>query len=276
MTNSKELFQELLNKINPPDREEAAAMIYYLLEAKLGLTRSDIFMNKRIEVSPHPFENELARIHAHEPIQYIAGYAWFRDRKFIVNPSVLIPRPETELLVQKVIDEKRNNPTILDLGTGSGCIAISLALEISDAKVIALDISEKAIATAKENAKTLGAKVDFVRADFLKGDIGIFDLDFLVSNPPYIREEEKQNMEATVLSYEPHLALFVSNHNPLVFYQALAIQGKKILKTGGKMIVEINSQLGKETAELFQQHGYQNVKLIHDLEGKERIVSALR
>lgn len=276
MTNSKELFQELLNKINLPDREEAAAILYYLLEAKSGLTRSDILINKVVEVASNQFEDEISRINTHEPIQYIAGYSWFRNQKFTVNPSVLIPRPETELLVQEIIDQQKSKPAILDVGTGSGCIAISLALEIPGSKITALDNSERAIAIAKENARTLGAKVDFLQADFLKNEISLSGLDFLVSNPPYIREGEMESMEANVLNFEPHLALFVSNENPLIFYEALAIQGKKLLKPRGKILAEINSWLGKETLELFQQHGYQDVKLILDLEGKNRIVVASR
>ncbi len=276
MANSKELFQEVVNKISLEDRSEAAAIAYHVLEEKLGITRNDILLGKPTATSIDKLSNEIQRINSHEPIQYITGTAWFRNRKFKVNPSVLIPRPETELLVQEVINQKVKSPTILDIGTGSGCIAVSLALEIPDSKVFAVDVSEQALAVAKENAQLLKANVEFVQADFLKGDLKMPDLDFLVSNPPYVMENEKQDMNSNVLNYEPHLALFVPDSNPLLFYKALAERGRHLLKQNGKIMAEINPLLAKETKELFEQNDYQEVKLIKDLEGKNRMVTAIR
>lgn len=274
MTNSKELFHDLLNKITLPNREEAQAILYYLLENKLGLTRTEVLAGKSVEVEPTQLNIFLSRINAHEPIQYITGVAWFRNRKFEVNSSVLIPRPETEILVQTVVDEKISQPEILDVGTGSGCIAISLALEISNARIWAIDISEAALKTAEENAQQLNASVNFVKSDFLSGEMDLENLDFIVSNPPYVQESEKKSMEQNVLEYEPHLALFVSDNDPLIFYRTLARRGKNLLKASGMVMAEINPLLAKETHQLFCEAGYRYVQLLHDLEGKYRIIKA--
>lgn len=251
-------------------------MVYYLLEEKCRLTRNDILLNKRTSTSVDDLVNEIHRINTHEPIQQITGTAWFRNRRFKVNSSVLIPRPETELLVQEVINQNSKAPTILDVGTGSGCIAISLALEIPDSKVIALDVSEQALAVAKENALTHNVSVQFILSDFLNDDLKLSNLDFLVSNPPYVMNKEKQQMDSNVLNFEPSLALFVPDSNPLLFYKALAERGKQLLSINGKVIAEINPLLAKETKELFEQSGYKNSKLIRDLEGKDRLVVTTR
>jgi release factor glutamine methyltransferase len=276
MTNSKELFQEVVNKITMEDRSEAVVIAYHLLEEKLGITRNDILLGKATLASIEKLSDEINRINSHEPIQYITGTAWFRNRRFKVNPSVLIPRPETELLVDEVINHKVKPTTILDVGTGSGCIAISLALEIPDSNIFAIDVSEQALAVAKENTLLLKAQVKFTQADFLKDDLKIPELDFLVSNPPYVMNAEKQEMNSNVLNHEPHLALFVPDSNPLLFYKALAEKGKSLLKQNGKVIAEINPLLAKETKQLFEQINYKNVNLIKDLEGKDRIVIATR
>lgn len=276
MTNSKELFQEVVNKITIEDKSEATSIAYFLLEEKFGLNRNDILTERVSSASIDNLLNEIQRINSNEPIQYITGSAWFRNRKFKVNSSVLIPRPETELLVQEVINQKVRSPNILDVGTGSGCIAISLALEISNSKIIALDVSEQALAVAKENALMQNAPVEFIRADFLNDDLKISGVDFLVSNPPYVMEKEKQQMQSNVLNFEPHLALFVSDSNPLLFYKALAKKSKHLLKQNGKVIAEINPLLAKETKELFEQNDYQDVILVKDIEGKNRIVVATK
>lgn len=274
MTNSKKLFQEVANKIKIVDRSEATAIVYFLFEEKLGLSRNDILMGRVTSASVDDLLNEIQRINSNEPVQYITGKAWFRNRKFKVNSSVLIPRPETELLVQEVLNHKIKSPTILDVGTGSGCIAISLALEIPDSKVVALDVSEQTLAVAKYNSEVLKAKVEFVQVDFLNDDLKISNLDFLVSNPPYVMQKEKQDMHSNVLSFEPSLALFVPDSNPLLFYKALAERGKHLLKQNGKVIAEINPLLATETKNIFEQNNYRNVSLIKDIEGKERFVTA--
>ena len=168
----------------------------------------------------------------------------------MVNPSVLIPRPETELLIQAILKTKPEASSILDIGTGSGCIAITLNLEIPNSVVYALEVSQNTLETAKSNALKLGATVEFMQADFLCDEINLGPVDILVSNPPYVTEFEKQFMKSNVLNYEPHQALFVPNEDPLIFYKAIAEKAKKSLLPEGSIYFEINEQFGKETAEI--------------------------
>jgi release factor glutamine methyltransferase len=263
MTKSKLLFHELLNRIVLSDRPEAEAIVYYLLEARFGITRQDVWNDSEVEVDHGWIESAIQRINEQEPVQYVTGVAWFCGHRFQVNASVLIPRPETEQLVK-----------VLDVGTGSGCIAISLALAMPDAQVFALDVSADALKVAQQNAAELNAIVTWLQADFLRDVLPLKNFDCIVSNPPYIRELEKSSMEPNVLRFEPHLALFVSDSNPLIFYQALAEKGKVILKMEGKILAEINAQLSSEVKLLFEKEGYQSVQLIKDMEGKNRFVSA--
>lgn len=275
MTKSKELFNHLLRKITLSDRAEAEAIAYYLLEARFGIIRTDIWNDTAVEVDLELIERDLHRINEHEPVQYVTGVAWFCGHRFQVNASVLIPRPETEQLVEEVIQSIAPNAKILDVGTGSGSIAISLALDLPHAQVFALDVSTSALKVAQQNASQLQANVEWLQADFLNDELAFKDFDCIVSNPPYIRELEKSSMETNVLRFEPHLALFVSDTSPLIFYQALAERGKTILKREGKICAEINAQLSAEVKLLFEKEGYQSVELIKDMEGKNRFVSAM-
>lgn len=193
-----------------------------------------------------------------------------------MTDAVLIPRPETEALVDLIVDEKKDKPSILDVGTGSGCIAISLALEVPNAKVVALDVSQEALLIAKENAKLLQANVLFIQADFLSEASTLSEIDFLVSNPPYVMQKEKESMHPNVLNFEPHQALFVEDHDPLIFYKALAEKGQKALKKEGKVFAEINPLLASETKLVFETFGYRDTTLIRDLEGKDRFVVATK
>lgn len=219
------------------------------------------------------------RLRQMEPIQYILGIADFYSLAFEVNPAVLIPRPETEELVEHIIrDNDGKAITLLDIGTGSGCIAITLAKQLKQARVSAVDISAEALSVAHRNAVRNDADVAFIQTDILcpeqaEADIaGHFDL--IVSNPPYIIEEEKGAMERNVLDYEPHLALFVADHDPLLFYRAIARFGKKKLNGGGHLYFEINARYGAETAGMLCNEGYKNIELIKDLSDKDRIVKA--
>jgi release factor glutamine methyltransferase len=274
MTKSKPLFHELLNKIVLSDRAEAEAIVYYLLEARFGITRQDVWNDSEVEVDHGWIESAIQRINEQEPVQYVTGVAWFCGHRFQVNASVLIPRPETEQLAEDVKQTLAPNGKILDVGTGSGCIAISIALALPHAQVFALDVSSNALMTAQQNASKLNATVTCLQADFLNDVLLLKNFDCIVSNPPYIRELEKSSMEPNVLRFEPHLALFVSDTNPLIFYQALAEKGKAILKKEGKILAEINAQLSAEVKLLFEKEGYQSVQLIKDMEGKNRFVSA--
>lgn len=274
MKTAKEIFDHFINQIHFTDEGEKKSMAYLLLEDVFDLTKTDIIVDKSVNIDEALLFRCIDRINNNEPIQQVIGFTFFRGRKFNVNPSVLIPRIETEELIEHIKSLKISFPSVLDIGTGSGCIAISLDLEIPEAEVWALDISEAALAIAKENQKSLNSKVSFIQADFLKDFSFAHDLDVVVSNPPYIRNFEKEEMEPNVLDHEPHLALFVPDENPLVFYEALASFGKKNLKNNGYVLAEINSYLGKETLALFEQYDYKEVEIIKDIFDKDRFVKA--
>ncbi len=277
MTNSKELFHDLVSKVSLPEsKEEIHSIIYLLLESQLGWDRTDIMSEKKVDLSPTYFDQFINRINKHEPVQYILGEAEFYGRKFTVNPSVLIPRPETELLIHEVITVAIKSPRILDVGTGSGCIAITLALEISNSKVIGIDISEDALKVAGENAVKNKANVDFKLKNILQPLSDIDNLDILVSNPPYITESEKSMMKRNVVEHEPSIALFVSDEDPLLFYRAIARQGLVLLKRDGLLLTEINEMFGNETVNLLSALGYHSVEIVKDMDGKNRIVKAIR
>ena len=276
MTNSKKLFDELANSVRLDEsRDEIHSIIYLLLKDKFGLSKTDIMTGREIESGKlDSLAGILDRINRKEPIQYILGKAEFYERQFVVNNSLLIPRPETELLVRSVIDNHIPTPTILDIGTGTGCIAITLALEIPTSQVYAIDISDDALTVAKQNAQTLKAKVHFSKWDILSDKVINQKFDVLVSNPPYITEAEKRAMKSNVLDFEPHLALFVTDGDPLIFYRTIAKKGRSLLKSGGKVFVEINERFGSNVSDLFVSEGYTDVQILKDLDGKDRIVMA--
>lgn len=255
-------------------------MLYLILEHMAGITRSDVISQKAIsltEKEERSIEEVIKRLNTQEPVQYILGKADFFGRVFTVNPSVLIPRPETELLIDEIVKKASNTPgKLLDIGTGSGCIAITLAKELPDKTVIAFDISEAALKTASENATELAAQVDFRKTDILTESIPFNDLEIIVSNPPYVTVSERRSMNNNVLKHEPHLALFVPDNDPLVFYKAIAQRGFVALKSGGKIYVEINEQFGKETSDAFQKEGFTMIRIVKDLQGKDRIVVATK
>lgn len=274
MTSVRQLYQHVFQELQHLYPEtEAQQLTYWLLEHFLVIKRSDIIRDKPVPKVSEGFHHALGLLLKGHPIQYILGKAPFYGRAFKVSPEVLIPRNETEELVHLIIQE---NPQpglhILDIGTGTGCIPISLFLEMPQAKVEALDISPGALAIARENAQTLDAPVAFHQVDILKEEIPVKNLDILVSNPPYVRELEKAMMHRNVLDHEPGLALFVSNEDPLVFYRSIAQKAQKSLKPGGKLYFEINEALGKEMVDLLQDLGYQQVQLHQDLKGKDRMV----
>jgi release factor glutamine methyltransferase len=190
---------------------------------------------------------------------------------------VLIPRPETEFLVEEVLKSTSNTPgKILDIGTGSGCIAITLAKNLPQKTVIAFDISDDALQVASKNAKQLGANVTFHHVDILTSEIDFQELEFIVSNPPYVAASEKHAMNRNVLDHEPHLALFVPDSDPLIFYKVIAQKGLSALKSGGRIVVEINERFGKEVCDIFVQTGFTNARVIKDLQNKDRIVSVIK
>ncbi len=273
------LFQHFRNKLScvyPP--REANALALLVFEEVFGVTRTDVYADKIKQISEEEsrrLDNIAARLLCHEPVQYVLGSTLFCGHRFAVNSSVLIPRPETEDLVALVTEEQKGRSIrLLDGGTGSGCIAVSLALALPDAEVEAWDISPEALAVAQKNAQANQAQVDFRLQSLLEAAPENCRFDCIVSNPPYVRELEKSTMEANVLNYEPRLALFVPDNDPLLFYRALADLGKATLAPGGVIYAEINEYLGKETASLFKERGYRDTEILRDAFGKERMLKA--
>ncbi len=281
MKNSKTLFQDFMNRVQlPENREEIRSIAYLVFENLFGLTPTEILAEKQINDSSamKSLDHILARINKHEPVQYVLGEANFYGRMFTVNPAVLIPRPETEELVRFVISFvkglKLPNCRVLDIGTGSGCIAVTLAKELPDAEVLATDVSNAALNVASTNAEKLGAKVVFEISDVLTDKLPA-PVDVIVSNPPYITWDEMKSMPQNVVVYEPQAALFVDSNEPLLFYKAIINRAKESLKLNGLLIVEINEQFGNEVYQLFIENNFKEVALIRDLFGKNRIVKGI-
>jgi release factor glutamine methyltransferase len=211
-----------------------------------------------------------------EPIQYILGEAPFYGRNFSVSRDTLIPRNETEELVHRILKENpKSGLRVLDLGTGTGCISITLALELKDPEVYALDVSVEALDVARKNAAQLGANVGFLEGDLLGAIPNLPLFDVLVSNPPYVPLRDKEEMHANVLNFEPHLALFVPDEDPLLFYRAIGSWGQQLLKTGGKLYLEIYENLANELVQLLLSQGYNQVQVHPDLNGKNRMITCL-
>jgi release factor glutamine methyltransferase len=270
------LFQSFYSQLQPLySKQESESLVFWLFEEYLGKSRIDLINNNVVETIPIELEKAFKELLTGKPIQYITGKAPFYGREFLVNSNVLIPRNETEELVHLIIKENKiSGLRILDIGTGSGCIPITLALEIKDSEVFGLDISEKALSVASKNAISLGAEVVFQKCDILNKEIPFMDLDIIVSNPPYVRKSEKEMMHDNVLKHEPHLALFVDNDDPLLFYKQIAKKAIKVLRPHGRIYFEINEALGNETADILTEYGYTEVKLLEDLNGKKRMVRA--
>lgn len=285
MQSSKQLYDNLLQQITAYESPEAKEIVFWLMDFYLGLRKIDILSDKSFEKAID-WATITERLNNNEPIQYILGETEFYGRRFLVNDSVLIPRPETEELVKYVVEKQKNQfpisissnqLSILDIGTGSGCIAISLAKELPNFKVTAYDISEKALETAKRNAELNKADVIFEKVDILSSQFLILNSQFsiILSNPPYVTKQEIERMQKNVLDFEPHLALFVEDSEPLIFYEAIANFAFNNLTDNGLVAVEINEALGEETAEVFRRKGFSEVEIIKDIHQKDRFVSAV-
>ena len=220
--------------------------------------------------------NAIVRLQKQEPIQYILGYSDFCGLRFKVTPATLIPRPETSELVEWIASEATGNESILDIGTGSGCIAISLAHKLPQSKVTAWDISNEALAVATENSKANSQTITFEQVDILAYEPKGEQFDIIVSNPPYIKENEKEAMHANVLDWEPHTALFVPDSDPLLFYRTIAEKGSTLLKPGGHLYFEINRAHGKETMEMLAALGYTGIELRKDFAENDRMIRAIK
>lgn len=265
---------------------EARAIAFMVLDEGFGVSRTDIYADKVRQFSEDEhkrFNRMCKRLAKGEPVQYVLGHAWFAGRPFIVTPDVLIPRPETEELVgwaievaQTLLKQQPNKHLrIVDAGTGSGCIAVSLKLALPQAEVAAWDISKGALAVAQQNAHTLGVDVNFEQRDLLQPwHLPAQSIDLIVSNPPYICENEAEHMEQNVINHEPHTALFVPNADPLRFYHALAQGAAQTLTKGGALLTEINRAFAQETADAFAQAGLQDAEVRRDVFGNERMVGA--
>lgn len=260
--------------------QEAANLSRIVCCEMLGQSAVDYYLGKDMILSSNEvkeLESILSRLCKFEPVQYIQGTARFLQRTFRVAPGVLIPRPETEELVEAVLREVSPVSRILDIGTGSGCIAITLSKELPEAGVTAWDISEDALSVARANNDALQAKVRFYRRDVLayqaeKGEC----YDVIVSNPPYVTEAEKCEMEHNVLDWEPSLALFVPDNDPLLFYRRIAELSSALLAPGGRLFFEINRAFGQAVAVMLREKGYANPRIIKDISGNDRIVIAER
>ena len=259
---------------------EGYALYRLVMEECFGLTHTDILLGKDSQISEENQARLLeitGRLLKNEPVQYVLGYAVFCGHKFAVRPGVLIPRPETELLVHKALELGRGMdgvacPQVLDIGTGSGCIAISMAL--AGCHVTAMDISEEALGIAMENAANLNAEVAFVHENILRPSPTAQQWDIIVSNPPYICLHEAEEMERNVLDYEPHSALFVPDTDPLIFYRAIASYAMSHLSAGGRLCLEINQAYPDEMTGLLSSFGFKDVTILQDQYGKDRIAYA--
>lgn len=280
MTNSKTIFKDFIDSLalnESPDELESIA--YLVFEKLFGLSKTQVLAEKKISVDnkKNLLQDIGRRLNQHEPIQYVLGEAYFFGRPFLVNRSVLIPRPETEELVRLVIEhtrKERSDARIIDIGTGSGCIAVSLALEIPESEVFATDISKDALKTAIENAHRLKADVHFEEHDILR-DLLPISVDVMVSNPPYIARHERDVMSRNVVGFEPDIALFVSDEDPFIFYEMLLRRAGESLLPNGLLAVEINERYGSEIFRLFDEHGFRSIEILNDVFGKSRIVKGI-
>ncbi len=263
------------------DDREAANIADMVIEHVTGQRRIDRIMYKDLpltEIQQAQLESISEKLFSHMPVQYALGEAWFADMKFYVNENVLIPRPETEELVEwMVVSEKKkvSGCSLLDIGTGSGCIPISIKRKMPGLNVAAIDVSEHALKVAAQNANQLESDISLLQLDFLDESnwsiLGMYDI--IVSNPPYVKLSESGQMASNVLHFEPHVALFVPDDDALLFYKKIAAFAKTHLKKDGCIFLEINEQLGQEVVALYKQNGYA-VELKKDMQGKDRMVKA--
>jgi len=288
MKDARSIFQELVNRITLDEpKDEIRSLALIILEKFLGLSRTEIMAAKPVAINEElttSLTEAVGRINDGEPVQYIVGEAFFCGRKFHVNPSVLIPRPETEELIRVVLSKvsadaqpKRGDKfRILDIGTGSGCIAVTLSLALDSAEVVATDVSPAALHVAQFNAAMHHANVRLIEHDILKGPVPVNNLDVIVSNPPYVTRREAGEMQRNVLDFEPHLALFVPDDDPLLFYKAIVKQSLGSLVPDGLLAVEINEVYGAGVRTLLVDAGFSEVQIDNDVPGKQRVVSGRR
>ncbi len=271
-------FRSRLQDVYPP--EEVRAILYCLLEKLFHLTTVDVCMGKYRTLSAEErreWEKITERLQKGEPVQYILGETDFCGRTFRLTRDTLIPRPETAELVRWILDDASRSGarSVLDIGTGSGCIALSLAAELPDVSVEGWDISEGALQAAQANSRLLAVPATFRRQDVLAPDLPDVHFDLIVSNPPYVTESERAGMERNVLEWEPAAALFVPDDDPLRFYRAIACFARRALTSGGALYFEINRAYGAEVVRLLEDMGFTDVELRKDLSGNDRMIKAI-
>lgn len=275
-------YREIKAVLTPVYGErEAAALVDYVLAERFSLSKADVLCGAVERLSGDEraeLEKIIARLADNEPVQYVLGSAMFCDRRFNVRPGALIPRPETEELCRLITTERGHiaGQRVLDIGTGSGCIAVTLSLNMPDSKVTAWDISPLALSIAKENALRLGAAVTFMEQDTLAAEAQAGAWDVIASNPPYIRDSEREAMSRNVTDHEPTIALFVRDADPLIFYRAICRYAAASLRPGGALYFEINEASGSETAALMRSFGFNNVSVINDIYGKARMAKGTK
>jgi len=275
-------FYDLKASLQPLyDEGEASAIAHAMLEHITGESKMQRLVNKDTLFSGEQettYDTVKQQLINAVPLQYIMGKTWFMGREFMVNNSVLIPRPETEELVEWVVKENKNTkPAIIDIGTGSGCIAVSLKLELPESTVTACDVSSGALLVARINASNLNANIEVVHIDFTNPEqvdtLGKFDI--IASNPPYIPYTQKESLHANVVEHEPHVALFVPGDEPLLFYNLIADFGKTHLNDDGLVYCELDRDYAVQTKELFEAKGYTNVEIRNDMAGNTRMLKAI-
>jgi len=275
----KEAIEQLKNGLAAvAEPQEAQAMIRIICEDIFNYDQVDVALRQDSELpefAQQRITDIISRLQRHEPLQYIVGSARFHGHRFKVTPAVLIPRPETEQLVDLIVDENSaSDLRVLDIGTGSGCIAISLARALKFAQVDALDVSRDALAVARENAAALKVRVNFFESDILSPQPAA-RYDIIVSNPPYVCWNERESMECNVKDYEPGQALFVPDNDPLLFYKAIAPYAAQSLEKGGRLYLEINQRFGQEVKKLLEENGLDEIRIIEDSYGNTRFAAAV-
>lgn len=276
LSSVKEFFLKELHNL---DASEVNQYFIILCDAWLGLSKTDLIINPEKELS----ESEILKflygikdLKKHRPIQYVAGKTWFYGLELTVNEGCLIPRPETEELVDWVVKEEKKSKSILDIGTGSGCIPLAIKSILNSAEVSAYDISEEALAIAELNGEQLGLEVNFILSDILNWENQLLDksFDVIISNPPYIPNSDKPQMAENVIDFEPQLALFVENETPIIFYERIADYAKKYLNDEGSLYFEIHESFGKEVMDMLKAKSFKEILLKQDLQGKDRMIKA--
>jgi release factor glutamine methyltransferase len=267
-------FTLIIHTLEPlQGAREAANIAHILMEHLTGMSKMDRIVYKdKAFVQETQLQKSLEALLQHQPIQYVIGKSWFYGLELMVNSQVLIPRPETEELVEWIVNDVQTAVKILDIGTGSGAIPLALKKELPQADVWSVDISAGALEVAAANAAQLNLAVHFEQVDILSPAQQLPAFDIIVSNPPYIRESEQADMEEQVVSYEPRIALFVPDHDALLFYRQIGLVAKEKLREGGRLYFEINEAFGKEVVALLEEQGFINVILKQDIYGKDRMV----